>query len=141
MSMYRELVGYGVRPRVAAAVSSVFPDRRTASSEGLRVAVAGGGIELCIKMASMDYGADTDASDESEDLEAGEVAEDLEALLNQTRDQEAKDGREAAKLGYAVAKVLGEDDEAALCAAMLAFTRVPRRTSDELETIWFEASQ
>lgn len=136
--MYRELVGYGVRPRIAAAVSSVFPDRRTASSDGLRAAVAGCRTELCIKMASMNYDAGTDASDESE---AGEVTEDLEALLDKTRDEEAADGRDAAKLGYAVAKLLGEDDEAALCAAMLAFTRVPRRTPDELEAIWFGASR
>jgi hypothetical protein len=138
MSMYKELVGYGVRPRIAAAVASVFPGRRTASVGGLRVAASVSRTELCIKMASMDYDADTKGA---EPPETGEVSEDLEALLDQTRDEEARDGQDAAKLGYAVAKALGEGDEAALCAGMLAFTRVPRRAPDELEAVWFGGSK
>ena len=119
--MYRELVGYGIKPRIAAAVSSVFQGRRTASSDGLREAVAGYRTELCDKMASRNFDAKTKDGESEE--EAG-VSEDLET-----------------KLGYAVAKALGEDDEAALCAAMLAFTRVPRRRTDELEAAWFGGSR
>jgi hypothetical protein len=108
--------------------------------EGPRTFIAGG---VVVHNATIVRGADGEFLEAAKmaDGEEAEVAEDLEALLEKAREEESRDSEEVVKVGYAVARSMGASNEEALCAAMHAFTSMPKASDVDagiLGAVWFQ---
>ena len=131
--MIQHLLDLGVNPRIAVALSRMAAAGHLpkVSKSQLRTASEMASESLCASIADTFHKV-AKAVAEDEDEDEGE---------NSIRKDERKVAEWTVKLGYALAKHLGADEETALTASMYAFTQIPAShevQAEVLEAEWWQ---
>ena len=157
VDLFNELMKAGVRPRLAMAVSRMVAAggthlKSSTSTGAVATAAAAAKVALCANIAdnwakvakkapAKGKAPPKENVAEGDDELTAEVADELEAMLEKARGQESRDSEEVVKVAYAVARSMGASNEEALCAALYAFTSMPKASELDAEILgaeWFK---
>ena len=134
------LLNLGIDPRISVALNRMVAAGKLpkTTEDQLRIATEVASKSLCDSIAETFHKVakgDKEAEVEDED------GDDVEAGI---RKDERKVAERTVKLGYAIAKHLGADENTALTASLFAFTQIPSANavqSEMLEAEWWDDGQ